>query len=330
MYKAPHPDKQRAAHALRNVLLATHATGRLALYVDMHAHANKRGAFFFGNAMPALDQVQNVMYAKLVALNSPYFDFVNSVFTETNMFAVGVNGEGKDSSSRVTLFQETGFVHSYTIECNYVTGLALNAVAGLPSIPGEEADTAGGAPCPKYVPAVFHDVGRGLMVALLDLQALNPVSRLPATSFRTVRGVSLWVQRALLVDAWEQHRRMQAIAQGTSLSSLSGHAAPPVAPRELPATVTSKLTASFPVVTTHGLSELAAVTETSAAAASIPVTVASAAGGGVAGRRRSAAAAAADAGSKASVSAQRRGTVSAATKPSGTTAAALRRQSAPR
>ena len=234
----------------------------------MHAHSNKKGAFLFGNAMDAVPQVQNLLYARLAALNSPYLDFPSCNFSEGNMYAVGKGGGGKDGSSRVMLFHETGFPHSYTLEMNYVTGPPVNAVAKLPNVPGEDQETVAGAPCPKYGPPVFHDVGRGLLAALLDLRGCNPASRLPSTSFKNLRGVALWIQRALLVDAWEQQRRQHALATGLSLSAALGPGPTnmltgemgftPCAPHELPAVVTKRPSVSFPPTTTMNLASLAA------------------------------------------------------------------------
>lgn len=51
-------------------------TGKLALYLDFHAHASKRGCFMYGNVMNGVDdQVQNQMFCRLIALNTPHFDY---------------------------------------------------------------------------------------------------------------------------------------------------------------------------------------------------------------------------------------------------------------
>ena len=293
LYKDPHPLKQPTCLALRNLLLSLQKTKRLALYVDMHSHNNKKGAFLFGNAMDGANQVQNLLYAKLTSLNSPYMDFPSCNFSEGNMFAVGKGGGGKDGSSRVMLFTETGFTHSYTLEMNHVTGPPINGVAKLVNIPGEETETIQGSMCPKYAPPIFHDVGRSLLSALLDLQGLNPASRLGSTSFKHTRGVAQWVQRCLLVDAWEQQRRQHALATGIPLSVALGTPSAsselgftPCSPQELPIVVTTRPSASFPPTTTRNLSELA-ITYTSS---SVTGPESSAAGAGAAGARAAAAA----------------------------------------
>lgn len=277
-YRNPSEKKHPAIFGIRQLLHQLHKTGRLGLFIDMHAHANKRGAFFYGNAMRADHQVLNLLYAKLVSLNSAHFDFPASNFSETNMFAVGKNGEGKDSSSRVTLFQDCGVVNCYTLESSYVCGVTCNPIAALPGVPGEEVDTLGSTPSPKYSPATFAELGRGLLAAWLDFRGVNPCSRLALTPFNSLRGVATWVQRALLVDAWEQVRKHVLLRSGQSLSSGAGggassggalgNAAPVITAtsgdpppsfdaRELPAVVTTRPSKFFPPTTTTNMAAIA-------------------------------------------------------------------------
>jgi hypothetical protein len=37
-------------------------------------------------------------------------------------------GLSREGSSRVSVYQETGLVHSYTLECNYQTGWRVNHI----------------------------------------------------------------------------------------------------------------------------------------------------------------------------------------------------------
>ena len=94
------------------------------------------------------------------------------------MFAVGKNGEGKDTSSRVVIYRETGFIHSYTLETSYVTGVVQNPVAST-NIPGEENDVLGGSPSPKYNQVTFADVGKALLISWLDMVGAEHIRGYP-------------------------------------------------------------------------------------------------------------------------------------------------------
>jgi len=106
---------------------------RLSLYLDLHAHASKRGCFMYGNVMDTLeDQVQNMLYCRLVALNTPHFDYEGCLFSREHMsridpgdMAKGLTAEG---SGRVANFLAYGIIHSYTLECNYNCSRSVNEV----------------------------------------------------------------------------------------------------------------------------------------------------------------------------------------------------------
>lgn len=63
-------------YASYTTVISYYKSNRLKLYLDLHAHASKRGCFMYGNHCENLqDQVENVLWARLISLNSPYFDF---------------------------------------------------------------------------------------------------------------------------------------------------------------------------------------------------------------------------------------------------------------
>ena len=88
----------------------------VALYVDLHAHATKRGCFIYGNHFTSQeDHVECMLLPKLVSLNSAHFDFDHCVFSERNMYTVdrkdGVST--KEGSGRVALYKATSLIHRY-------------------------------------------------------------------------------------------------------------------------------------------------------------------------------------------------------------------------
>ena len=82
----------RAAHA---VALSAASEGRMALYVDMHAHATKRGCFFYGNALDSGEQqVENQLMALLLSVNSRHFDYSGCNFSPEHMHRVDKGEHG--------------------------------------------------------------------------------------------------------------------------------------------------------------------------------------------------------------------------------------------
>ncbi|KAF4694322.1 hypothetical protein FOZ60_008480 [Perkinsus olseni] len=84
-YSNPGPDHEAVAAIVE--LAAEYALRDLLhLYVDLHAHANKTGCFLFGNALKSpLHNAWNTAFARVMAINSPYFDLDKCNFSAKNM-----------------------------------------------------------------------------------------------------------------------------------------------------------------------------------------------------------------------------------------------------
>jgi hypothetical protein len=191
--------------AAREVVLHFARRQELDMYIDLHGHANKRGCFLFGNNLDGPQHVENVLLAKLAALNSPYFDFGGCDFSERNMHAKDRRDPSatKGGSGRVALYRSTELTHIYTCESNYNTVRILNVVPAIQVAskdPKDAAIVARAASPPskardpvKLDQDIFACMGRCLAVAVLDLKDANPWSRIPNTEFKTVSGVRNWV-----------------------------------------------------------------------------------------------------------------------------------------
>jgi hypothetical protein len=175
VYAAPDAALHPAVHAVRHAMETWTARGEnVALYVDLHAHSKKRGCFVYGNHLASVaEQIENVLYAKLVSLCTPHFDFGGSQFSESNMDRADRKQQSKSGSGRVGLFRATGLIRCYTLEANYNCGRLANAlsVATLadaaaqrappvdvlltiapPAEEKERADGEGGAAAPPAAP----------------------------------------------------------------------------------------------------------------------------------------------------------------------------------
>ena len=157
-------------------------SGDLALFIDIHAHAGRRGCFFYGTdpETPG-EKVESQVFAKLVSLNTQWLDY-----ELCNWFAA----EGQDGSARSAIYAATlqkrrGVPFIYTLECNYDSGVAFNELAprhaakslasGHMSPEPQRFKTTMG---PKYSPESWQDVGKAIVLALLDFHDVNPHSRL--------------------------------------------------------------------------------------------------------------------------------------------------------
>ena len=100
----------------------------LLFYMDLHAHASKRGCFIYGNYMPEfLKQIDAFTYCKILSLNCKNFDYEGSCFSDKNMCAKDKkDGLSKEGCGRVSVHRWTGIPYSFTLECNYHSGRSFN------------------------------------------------------------------------------------------------------------------------------------------------------------------------------------------------------------
>ncbi len=91
------------------------AQSGIAFYVDLHGHASKRGCFIYGNYFENEDmQIENMLFPKLIALNTSHFDFTGCNFTERNMYLKDKrDGLSKEGSGRVSIYKGIGIIHRY-------------------------------------------------------------------------------------------------------------------------------------------------------------------------------------------------------------------------
>lgn len=120
---------------MQRLLKRYHDLGSLYFYMDLHAHANKRGVFAYGNALEGKEHIATLTYAKLASLNNAHFEFEACNFTEKNMQLKDKNGDSKEGSGRVALYSMTKLVHIYTVEANYCCSRIMNQTSPAQNAP---------------------------------------------------------------------------------------------------------------------------------------------------------------------------------------------------
>lgn len=189
-----------------------HELGLLKMYIDLHGHASKKGCFIFGNNLKGDEQAHNMLFPRLISLNSLNFDFQECNFTEKLMNAKDAcSGLSREGSGRVGIFKATGLVNCYTLECHYQTGKRINFITpklnmktGLIEPEDEVTDRNSkiykDMRTPNYNVDIFEDVGRSVCMALLEWQGINPISRMATSHYKNLESLrrELIVQHNLL------------------------------------------------------------------------------------------------------------------------------------
>ncbi|XP_060946931.1 cytosolic carboxypeptidase-like protein 5 isoform X1 [Limanda limanda] len=169
--------------------------GGVAYYVDLHGHASKRGCFMYGNSFPdESQQVENMLYPRLIAVNSAHFEFLGCNFSEKNMYARDKrDGQSKEGSGRVAMHKAIGLLHSYTLECNYNTGKTMNTIPPACHDNGRATPPPPPSFPPKYTPEIFEQVGRAVAISALDMVESNPWPRLVLSEHSCLTNLRAWI-----------------------------------------------------------------------------------------------------------------------------------------
>lgn len=161
------------------------------MYVDFHAHCTKRGCFIFGNTLNDPEQqFEALMIPKLMSMNCMNFDFRECNFQDEKLNVKDKKGDSRENSGRAAIFRATGCPLSYTFEANYCTGLRVNAlwcrydqindkkIVKEEPISDMTSQIYRGRKSPIFTPEIYFDTGQSLLLALLDYDQINPVTRL--------------------------------------------------------------------------------------------------------------------------------------------------------
>mmetsp|Transcript_44773 Transcript_44773/g.101340 ORF Transcript_44773/g.101340 Transcript_44773/m.101340 type:complete len:493 (-) Transcript_44773:1053-2531(-) len=113
--------------ALKELGQTIHKLGRLHMYLDLHAHATRRGMFVFGNQPTTVDaRVDGILFPYLLSTVVPEFELAGCEWAIRNMIRKTTKRSMADCS-RVALFNATGGTCPlvYTVESNYSRGFRV-------------------------------------------------------------------------------------------------------------------------------------------------------------------------------------------------------------
>jgi hypothetical protein len=135
-YICPKQAEHNPVFAIKRLVEQLSSEQTLFAYLDLHAHAGRKGCFIFGNYSKELaTQTEICLFARLLALNSPLFDYDASNFTEANMYyRERVDSVSKEGTGRVAFFKKTKNPRCWTLECNYNMGRFDNLPALGPAL----------------------------------------------------------------------------------------------------------------------------------------------------------------------------------------------------
>ena len=70
-YLNPSPKLQSSIYAIRKIIMHLHKDNKFFAFVDLHAHAAKKGTFIYGNCTNELQkQIDTCIFPKILSLNS--------------------------------------------------------------------------------------------------------------------------------------------------------------------------------------------------------------------------------------------------------------------
>eukprot|EP00916_Digyalum_oweni_P022151 GHVL01036754.1.p1 GENE.GHVL01036754.1~~GHVL01036754.1.p1 ORF type:complete len:421 (+),score=85.51 GHVL01036754.1:297-1559(+) len=193
---------------------------RLRGYIDLHSHATRRGCFLFGNNLKPIYQVWNLAFAKLVSLNCSHFDLTSCNFSEENMIGNDKDLSSKEGSGRVGIHGSTGVLHSYTIECNYWCGRKEAAFQSRTlSIP-KKMPIKSSSNTQAYIPNIWGEIGKALVISWLDLYGYNPSSVLPRTHYKNIDGL---IKNISAIVGVNEYKKSSSQIECTSIGKIENN-----------------------------------------------------------------------------------------------------------
>jgi len=221
-YITPTQNEHPTIFAAKTYVEYLNSISTVAFYLDFHAHVSRRGCFLFGNYLEIEQQVENELFAKLMELNSPFFDFSECDFSEKSMTAKDPKDQhSKEGCGRVALHKSTGIIRCYTVEGPYHVARPLHAITPLinikvgrrhPELPIIIMNQA----ILVYNRYLFDDLGCAIAASILDTSGLNPLSRVPSTEYKCVETLKEFISSRISI----QRKRHNLVTRSSSKTEI--------------------------------------------------------------------------------------------------------------
>ena len=145
----------------------------------------------YGNCLDFEKQIENVLFAKLMSLNCPWFSIEGCDFSEDNMKKLGDRDKNsKEGCGRVVVYKTFKLTHSYTFECNYHSVKSLN-------IKYEHTDSNNNI----LNPETFNKIGQSIGISLAYLSGNYSISHFSLENLQLEVAKSLAEQNPYKQDA---------------------------------------------------------------------------------------------------------------------------------
>ena len=208
-YDNTDPKKHPPVFGVKRLIEHLNEDKRLCFFCDYHGHGGMKSCFFYGNHMNFGMQVEAKLFAKIFSMNSMHFDETICNFSKKQMRARDKSEKlTKEGCARVFAYKKCNIPHSYTLEMAYHKSTSLN------ELPFVAKNTQNGEQLqedqvsdisssiykngpPFYNIEIYEDIGKSLLVSILDLFDKNQFSRISTSKYKEISAVRVEVAKQL-------------------------------------------------------------------------------------------------------------------------------------
>lgn len=198
-FDSPSQYHQPSVYSMKLLIQHLKKKENLVNFIDLHGIAWEKGSFSFGNHYDNFEeQINNILFPKLIALNSQHFRFKDCYFYNLENPVSHLEGTGRYQIHKIT------GVDCYTIECNYNMGESVNRISEFPKYKDSllfDKDIQVYEPekLPKFTPVIMKDIGKSICLGLLDCYAFetNQYSRLHSIGLKNLDELKKGIEKEI-------------------------------------------------------------------------------------------------------------------------------------